>query len=116
LLAPRIRWFFEACQGLFRGRENPASKRPDGGIAQAVLANDKLVIVVAQFGAGKRTDQAARREVRLDQRQRSQCDAEAVGGGLKLQIGVIEFEMPDRRQAGNAGRGKPLRPGRSRRR
>jgi hypothetical protein len=48
-----------------------------------------LVVVIAQFGGGKRADEAACRDIGLDQGKRSQRDAEAVDGGLKLQIGVV---------------------------
>jgi hypothetical protein len=86
-------------QRFLGGRENPASECLDGGIAQAIIPDDELIIVRAQFGSRDRTNQTAGGNISLNQRQRSQGDAEAIDGRLKLKIDVIELEVPNRRQA-----------------
>ena len=87
---------------LFGGGTDPASECFDRGVAQAILANDELIVVVSQFRSGKGTYEAACRDIGLNQGQRSQRDAEAIDGGLKLKIGVVEFKVPNRREAWRA--------------
>ena len=90
---------FDARQWLLGGRDNPASECPDGRIAQAIISDDKLIVVGPQFGGRDWTNQTTGCDVRFNQVQRSQSDAEAIDGSLKLKVDVIQLKVSNRRQA-----------------
>ena len=69
------------------------------GSRQAIIADDKLIVVGPQFGGRERTNQTARCDVRFNQVQRSQSDAQAIDGSLKLKVDVIQLKVSDRCQA-----------------
>ena len=101
---------FVARQRLLGGGENPASECPDGGIAQAIIPDDKLVVVGPQFGGRDGINQPTGGDVRFNQGQRSQSDAQAIDGSLKLKVDVIQLYVSNRRQACDAGGREPSRP------
>ena len=90
---------FDAWQWLLGGGENPASERLDGRIAQAIISDDKLIVVGPQFRGRDWTNQTTGCDIRFNQVQRSQSDAEAIDGSLKLKVDVIQLEVSNRRQA-----------------
>ena len=90
---------FDAWRRLLGGGENPASECLDGRITQAIISDDKLIVVGPQFGGRDWTNQTARCDVRFNQVQRSQGDAQAIDGSLKLKVDVIQLQVSNRRQA-----------------
>ncbi len=90
---------FDARQWLRGGGENPASECLDRRITQAIISDDELIVVGAQFGGRDWTNQTAGCEVRFNQRQRSKGDAQAVDGSLQLKVNVIQLKVSKRRRA-----------------
>ncbi len=90
---------FDARQWLLGSGENPASEYLDGRITQAILSDDKLIGVGPQFGGHDWTNQTTGCDVRFNQGQRSQSDAQAIDGSLKLKVDVIQLKVSNRRQA-----------------
>jgi len=89
---------FDARQWLLGSGENPASEYLDGRITQAILSDDKLIVVGPQFGGRDWTNQTTGCDVRFNQGQRSQSDAQAIDGSLKLKVDVIQLKVSNRRQ------------------
>lgn len=90
---------FDARQLLLGGGENPASECLDGRITQPIISDDKLIVVGPQFGGRDWTNQPTGCDVRFNQVQRSQSDAQAIDGSLKLKVDVIQLKVSNRRQA-----------------
>ena len=89
---------FDSRQWLPGGGENPASECLDGRITQAIISDDKLIVVGPQFGGRDWTNQTTGCDVRFNQGQRSQSDAQAIDGSLKLKVDVIQLKVSNRRQ------------------
>src|ERR1700748_3047739 len=98
--------------GQWRGGlvQDPASKRLDRGVAQAVFGNDELIVLGPPFWRGDWTNQASGRQIGFDEGKRAERDAQTVDGRLKLKVDVIEFEVPNRHEAGSACGCEPMRP------
>jgi hypothetical protein len=90
---------FDARQWLLGGGENPASECLDGRITQPIISDDKLIVVGPQFVGRDWTNQTTGCDVRFNQVQRSQSDAQAIDGSLKLKVDVIQLKVSNRRQA-----------------
>ena len=67
---------FDARQWLLGRGENPASECLDGRITQAIISDDKLIVIGPQFGGRDWANQTTGCDVRFNQVQRSQSDAQ----------------------------------------